>query len=452
MKTSRYATSRQKACQHCITSKAKCDRRPERCGRCTLRGLNCTYPQERVRTPTAAPGSPQLSPHAATVNPGGSRVSSFGPPPKPQQHNPDVQAPATPATSVLASEGPCDGKSPGVNSAAGPAMSTPAWPSVSVHSNSPHPDSTTTTAHGDLELCCPINADDIASRWLNPYVPIPGQEVKEYPGHIKAFIPKILASYASVAVRGRGFPPFVHPAQLQPLLARPPLSTCLGLVRICEKLLPGSEGAAADVIQREMSILYEQHASMDDGLTLLSAFQAHLLYSMVLFFRLGHLAGQSLRRAMMDLQDIASLCSRRGLVCLAEQQRARPRWESWIIAEAKRRTLYTMYLFDSVLSTQEGLPTFRGNELQGLPAPTGKYLWEAQTQRDWETAYNTHLADWADSGLRLDELWPAPSWLDESSLVERRKRVDQWLDDVDGFGTMIYAVSSSLTALNQESR
>jgi hypothetical protein len=290
---------------------------------------------------------------------------------------------------------------------------------------------------------CPINADSIGTRWLNPYVPVLGQEVKNYPDHIKAFIPKILGSYASMAVRGRQVPPFIHPTQMHAPLAKPPLSTCLSLVRICGRLLPGSDGTAADVILRETTSLFEQHASIDDGIALLSAFQAHLLYLMVLFFKLGHLVGQSLRRAMMDLQELASLCSRRGLVCVAEQDRARPRWESWIVAEAKRRTLYTMYLFDSVLSAQEGLPSFFGTELEGLPAPTGKSLWEAETQRGWETAYNNHLADWAGAGLRIDELWPSPSWLDEAGLAERRRRVEQWLDEVDGFGTMLFAVSSS---------
>ena len=319
------------------------------------------------------------------------------------------------------------------------ATSTPA----SAASNGQHRSPESISACVEVELVCPINADDIVSRWLHPYVPVPGQEVKIYPDHIKAFIPKILGSYASIAVRGREVPPFIHAAQMQPPLARPPLSTCLSLVHMCERLLPGSESTAVEVVRREMGNLYEQHASMGDGITLLSAFQAHLLYLMVLFFKLGHLVGQFLRRDMMDLQEIASLCCRRGLVCVAEQNRARPRWESWIVAEAKRRTVYTMYLFDSVLSTKEGLPTFFGTELLGLPAPLGKSLWEAEAQRDWGTAYNTYLADWAGGGLRIDELWPAPSWLDEPGLVGRRKRVDQWLDEIDGFGTMLFAVSGS---------
>lgn len=437
MKTSRYATSRQKACRSCSTAKAKCDRHPERCGRCAQRGLACAYPRELARTP-ASDDSPRPS-LDNTIGPSGSRVLSSGALPGHSGHNSERQPPATPGTSIPAFAGPGDGTSPTVVSSDVAATSTPASAAL----NDQYPASDSISNSIDLDLVCPINADYIGVRWLNNYVPVPGQEVKNYPDHIKAFIPKILGSYASIAVRGRGVPPFIHPAQMQSPLARPPLSTCLSLVRICERLLPGSDGTAADVIQREMGSLYEQHATMDDGITLLSAFQAHLLYVMVLFFKLGHLVGPSLRRAMMDLQELASLCSRRGLVCVAEQKRARPRWESWIVAEAKRRTLYTMYLFDSVLATQDGLPTFFGTELQGLPAPLGKGLWEAKAQRDWETACNTHLADWPEGGLRIDELWPAPSWLDDSGRVERHKRVGQWLDEIDGFGTMLFAVSSS---------
>lgn len=442
MKTSRYAASRQKACRSCCLAKAKCDRNPECCGRCAQRGLTCTYPRELARTPAASPGSPRPNLDDSTIKPGGSSVLVSGAPPESSGHSSNRQTPVIPRASILLFADSGDGTNPTLISSQVPATSTPAS-AVLAASNGQHLGPDSISGRIDLELVCPINADSVGSRWLNQYVPLPGQEVKHYPDHIKAFIPKILGSYASIAVRGRGVPPFVHPAQMQPPLARPPLSTCLSLVRICERLLPGSDGTAADVIQREMSRLYEQHASIDDGITLLSAFQAHLLYLMVLFFKLGHLVGQSLRRAMMDLQELASLCSRRGLICVAEQTRTRPRWESWIVAEAKRRTLYAMYLFDSVLATKEGLPTFFGTELQGLPAPAGKVLWEAKAQQDWETAYNTHLADWAEGDFRIDELWPAPAWLDESGLVERRKRADQWLDEVDGFGTMIFAISSS---------
>ncbi|KAK3935107.1 MFS general substrate transporter [Diplogelasinospora grovesii] len=291
-------------------------------------------------------------------------------------------------------------------------------------------------------LLCPINVDSISIRWMNPYIPVPGQTIKAYPPTIIAFIYRVLKSYASIAVRGRGIPPFVHSSQVTATSSSPPIATCLSLVRICDTSLPGSDDVAADVLMREMNNLYERREAYDDDMASLAAFQAYLIYSMVLFFRLQRGADPFLRQAVMALQEIACSSSRRGLLCPAEQQRARPRWEAWIVAEAKRRTLFTMYLFDSVLSARDGLPTFLGTELRGLLAPSDKALWQAGARYDWETSYNVHLVDWVEGALRIDELWPIPADLDEASVVKRRGRVDQWLENVDEFGTMIYAVTS----------
>ncbi|RKK97507.1 hypothetical protein BFJ70_g17605 [Fusarium oxysporum] len=293
-----------------------------------------------------------------------------------------------------------------------------------------------------LALVCPINSNDIKDRWLNSYVPFPGQAVKEYSPSIMDFVYRVLKSYASIMVRGRGIPPFIHSSQVSTTLVTPPLSTCLSLVRICEQTLPGSEGVAADVIQREMNSLYERHATYDD-INLLAAFQAHLIYSMVLFFYLTPGGPVPfLRQAVINLQEIASVCSCRGLVCLSEQQEIRPRWEAWIVAEAKRRTLFTMYFFDNVLSAQDGLSIYLGAELKGLPAPSSKSLWQSSVRHDWERTYNLHLAEWADSLFRIDELWPIPHDLDEEGVIKRRERVDRWLEAVDEYGTMLYAVTS----------
>jgi hypothetical protein len=265
--------------------------------------------------------------------------------------------------------------------------------------------------------------------------------VKEYPTNITSFIYRILKSYAAVTIHGRGVPPFVHSSQLMALATSPPLSACLSLIRICENPLPGSEGVVTDVLQREMNNIYEQRSTYDD-IALLGAFQAYLIYTMVLFFQLSQGSNPFLRQAMMNLQDIACVSSRQGLMCVAEQQRVRPRWEAWTVAEAKRRTIFTMYLFDSVLSTQDGLPTFFGTELQGLPAPANKAMWEAQARHDWEKIYNIYLVKWMDGDLCIDELWPIPADLDEPGLTQRRSRVDGWLQNIDEFGTMLYAVTS----------
>ena len=293
----------------------------------------------------------------------------------------------------------------------------------------------------NLGLVCPINVEDISNRWLNSYVPIPGQSAKKYPPSITAYMFRIHKSYAAVAVRGRGIPPFIHATQIRILSKIAPLSTCLSLVRICDRPLPGSAPVALEVLQREMDRLYETHQTLDD-MSLLAAFQAYLIYSMVVFLWLSQGTNPFLRQAVMNLQEIACAASARGLVSLAEQQEVRPKWEAWITAEAKRRTLFTMYLFDSVLSSQDGLETYIGIELSGLLAPSSECLWKARSRREWEAAYNVHLAEWTDGGLRINELWPISPDLDEHGVAERRRRVDQWLEGVDEYGTMLFAVTS----------
>jgi hypothetical protein len=175
---------------------------------------------------------------------------------------------------------------------------------------------------------------------------------------------------------------------------------------------------------------------------LLATFQAYLVYAMALFLRLEQASTLFLRQAMMNLQDLAWMTTRQGIVCVAEQQHVRPKWEEWIVTEAKRRTLYVMYMFDEVISKQEGIPTFLGVELVGLPASGSKSLWTADARQEWQKRYNLHLADWPDGGLCIDELWAIPSELGEDDVAKRRSRVEQWLEDLDEFGMMIYAVTS----------
>ncbi|KAI1118730.1 hypothetical protein F5Y14DRAFT_178206 [Nemania sp. NC0429] len=405
MKSGRYSISRRKACHQCSVSKAKCDRVESGCSRCVQRALRCAYPL------------------------------LYPPPASPQTH---TQA-------YILDRAEAARHSPGVNG----GSATPAHSSDAVI---PSPElSPATVPRGigseirdfdHLRLTCPINADHIANRWLGAYIPLPDQKVKEYPAATSSFLHRVIRSYVAATIRGRGHPPFIHASQLAAHLVKPPLSTCLSLVRICERQLPGSAGTAADVLQREMSNLHAQRETYD-AITLLCAFQAYLILTMVLFFRLEQIANPILRQAVMNLQELACASAKSGLVCEAERQWLRPTWETWIVAEANRRTLYTMYLFDGILSAYDGLPTFLGTELTGLPAPASQALWRAQTRLDWEASYNSHLAEWSGGGLRIDELWQPPEDYSDSDVIRRRQRVDHWLEGIDEFGTMLYAVTSS---------
>ncbi|KAL4735319.1 hypothetical protein BDV11DRAFT_173955 [Aspergillus similis] len=326
----------------------------------------------------------------------------------------------------------------------------------------------------NLNLLCPINANDIKNHWIQAYIPVPGQAVKTYPAGVSTFIYRTLKSYTATAVKGRGpLLPFVHPMQMkvsQGAGDSSALAACLKLVRVCSTTSTsasgdydrGSRDAVVGIIQREMHRLYNEsthsiNINRDRGcgsvsLSLLATFQSYLLYTMTLFFHvdLHHHSTtnndndniQSLRVLMTNLQDLACACARQGLLCTAESAaiRTRPRWEEWIVAEATRRTLYIMYLFDSILSTQEGLPTFLGVELRGLLAPAPGLLWRARHRREWEAEYNLFMLEWGDGALRIDELWPETGELDEREKEWRKGRVERWVEGLDEYGTMLYAI------------
>lgn len=382
MRTSRYSKSRQKVCSSCAAAKAKCDRAQGRCSRCTKRDLHCDYAGSSSSIEQGA------SPRTLSLNHANGKI----------------------AKNTL------DNGGPGVSSSQ--------------------------LDFTQLDLVCTINADDIRARWLYNLVPLAGQMPKEYPAGITNFIAKTLNAYTNTSMKGRDLPPFIHPLQLHNTIAIQPLTTCLNLLQACPTLDTRSASTTvATLIKNEMASLY-QNRQFYDELSMLAAFQALLVYAMAFFFRLGGRSDTYLKGAIQNLQDLAGLSVRHGLVCKNEQCNTRPRWESWIIAEAKRRTLYTLYLFDNVLSAVDATPTTMGMELQGLPAPSSKALWEASNRHDWEAAYNIHIMDWPSGGLRIDELWPVPAELDSVSIQERRRRVGQWVEGVDIYGTMMHAVTS----------
>ncbi|KAJ4148175.1 hypothetical protein LMH87_002656 [Akanthomyces muscarius] len=393
MKTSRYANTRQKSCQQCSSAKARCDRKQAGCSRCAQRGLVCTYAVAKAAS-IPSPGS-EFSLNLNTAEP--VRSSPHG----------------TGTVAFAASHG--------------------------ASSFAVEADTHDGLDFSRLNLTCPIDVERIQNRWLNPYFEQPDQSIKQYPPMIKRFVFRILKSYAAMAARGRATLPFVHPTQLD--VPGSYLATCLSLARVSDNPLPGSEDAAAAILQREMDAITAQDQEDADNVTTLAAFQAYLIYILILFFRLNQGPGPLFRSAMTTLQGLACVASRKGLVCAADATHTRPRWEEWIVAEAKRRTLYVMYLLDNVLSDQENLPTYLGTELRGLPVASDKPLWQAHTRAVWERDYNVFLAEWSEQALTIDELWPVPPEMDDAGIVRRRRRVDHWLENQDEFGTMLFAVT-----------
>ena len=99
-----------------------------------------------------------------------------------------------------------------------------------------------------------------------------------------------------------------------------------------------------------------------------------------------------------------------------------------------------MYLFDNVFNALANVPTYIAEELANLPVPASKALWEATERENWEREYDRHLTAWEGGELRISELWFAP----EKDSPERRDRVDRWVESVDEFGMMLFAVCAHI--------
>ncbi|KAK7055088.1 C6 finger domain protein [Favolaschia claudopus] len=281
----------------------------------------------------------------------------------------------------------------------------------------------------------------IGSRWLDALIPPPGRLEKKFNPSTIQFISRVLKSYPKILIKDNNIlPPIAHALQSQAGPSQLPLSNCRTLLRMWENKAPGSELIARETVWREMTRLFEEHSTYDH-VTLLGACQAYLLYSIHLF-----LCGDADTRSMVDtstminLQELSSALSRTGLYTSDAQQRSTvPEWESWIIAEAKRRTLYTMYTFDHVFNYSQGQPSYVGTELGQLSLPASKELWTATTKHDWELKYEQHIMDWPTEGPQLDDLWPHGT---EDVKKRRGERADRWVESADEFGMFMFAISN----------
>lgn len=388
MKRGRYAKSRQKACEYCVRAKTRCKPTLNGCARCAERGFACAIPQKgAINESRLKLNEDQSLERRLDLQ----RTGSFS------LDKPEV-------TEV---------------------SNQPELKSFPVEP--PNIDT-------DIELICTINAKEIRNRWLNAFAPEPDQVTKEYPKHVVSFIHRMLKSYTATVARGSDLPPFLHPHEAK----SPTISRCLTLVQTCTRLTGGNTSLLAEVLESEINKTY----GPKDIPNLRAEFQANLIYMMTLYFcyELNADAKTLFRRGIVNLQELACVSSETGVVCRAERDGSRPSWESWVAAETQRRSIYIMYLFDNLLSAKDGLQVFLGTELHGLPCSSAKDLWYACTRQEWETLYDAHLRARTIPSISIDELWPAVDETSVSGIADRHKRIDRWLETVDEFGTMLYAV------------
>lgn len=173
-----------------------------------------------------------------------------------------------------------------------------------------------------------------------------------------------------------------------------------------------------------------------EELDLLATCQALLIYAIMAFYA----PENANKNPIMDANTIINIqqityrlaMSGHGVVTHAEKSHARPEWEEWIVVSAKRRVILAVYFFDCVFNTANDLPNFPADELEFLPAPGGKVLWQARSSEQWKPAYNMWLARWDAGAFTMGDLMKSP---DGDQQAE--DRLQMWLSEVDEFGLMV---------------
>ncbi|GKZ87088.1 hypothetical protein AnigIFM59636_000217 [Aspergillus niger] len=406
---------RKKACQSCTKSKVRCDLDRPACSRCRSLGRTCEY---LTHPPvTSPPSEPNYTSPTDTTD-----------------REPVLPIYSTPQIAPI-SELPI----PLPYTFSSPAW-TPPHPPRRLVADSVRGESNELDFTG-IELVPSVNAESIRDRWLRPYIlpPLGRDEVpKAYHPFTLQYISRILSTYPRFMLKDGDVPPIIHRMQIVGRRMPRALANCYSLVRMWEQAAEGSETLVVETVEKEMDRLASEEPPSLDDFDLLAIFQAYLIYSVMLYF--SPIAGANAvnDKIMITLMELAFRTARNGLFCTAEMSHTRPSWESWIVAAAKRRSLFTMYLFCSVYNADQLLPNFIADEMTGVFAPEAKALWEATSRETWAKEYDRHLLNWEDGMLEISELWRSA----ETGTPRRRERIERWLRTVDEFGMTMFGVTA----------
>ncbi|KAL4787112.1 hypothetical protein BJX76DRAFT_41258 [Aspergillus varians] len=398
---------RKKACKSCTRSKVRCGLERPACARCTSIGRACEY-----TTPSSVARIPDF--HRQEDSP-------LGPP---NTGNPLLHPSLAPSTSKL--------PSPGTGALLPTAIRT------REHHITPDRTSEIVVDLTNTDLVPNDWANEIRDRWLRPYILPPGghDEIpKSYHPFTLQYISRVLATYPHRMLRDGDVPPIIHHTQVARDRMPLSLANCYTLVRMWVQAAPGSEGIVVNTVQTEMDRLATEPPTLPD-IHHLSAFQAYLVYTLLMYFSAP--TGRTIvtSKTMITLMDLASRTAHHGLLSASELHRAKPSWESWIVASTKRRAVFAMYLFSSLYNAENSLPNFVAEELRGVLLPEGKALWDAPVREAWSREYDRYLGEWGDGMLDVSELWRS----EETGSSGRRERVQRWVSTVDEFGMMLFGV------------
>lgn len=119
-----------------------------------------------------------------------------------------------------------------------------------------------------------------------------------------------------------------------------------------------------------------------------------------------------------------------------------PDRELWTIASVTQRTVLAIYVFDCAICFLNRIPVYSCDELDFIPAPVCRRLWEAREYETWREEYGNWFKVWKGREVLVGEL------LIQHTESYASKRVEEWLSEADEFGMLIF--TGSLLSVNSK--
>jgi hypothetical protein len=191
-------TPRKKSCNLCSKAKVRCGLERPRCARCRNRDARCEYVDAKAEDPAAK---------------------------------------SVPATTNIVNDVP-----------------------VVAYRRSQQPNSPEVVSFDDVQLICTVDDYRIRARWLESVLPSADQTPKPFQASTMAFVGSIFKSYPGVFLNDKDLPPYIHWTQTAGTIPEA-LANCMNISRMWKTQATGSESMVCEVIEKEMSRLFEQEST-----------------------------------------------------------------------------------------------------------------------------------------------------------------------------------------------